>query len=181
MLDEKRPETQVGIIQPFPLCFHALVCSWWPLLSDSVSFPAAPSECEETLHMIISSLSSPLCKDEWVFCLWNSNGGDFCYFFFLLTCSSSRPPPMSHFKPCSKEEETCQYVWVTRVRWELDVWSEVTGNGCLCSPIGTQGITKWSIKFKCSDSLSPWAKDYRKHRCAVYWAGGFLYSLLLKK
>lgn len=100
MLDGKWPETQVGIIHPLPLCLHPLACSWWSLLPGSVSF----TECEETIHVIISSLLSPLCRDEWVFCLWNSHGGDFCFFFFFpahLLSLSFCPPCMSHFKPCS--------------------------------------------------------------------------------
>lgn len=71
-------------------------------------------------------------------CLWNSHGGHL-YYSLLLTCI--------FFLDGSNlvEEKTCQCVGVTSRRWELDVWSEVTGNGCLCSPISTQGIATWVL------------------------------------
>lgn len=85
--------------------------------------------CCYLLFVELSAL--PVTFSWWALILFSPAHLHFFFFFF------------GWLKPCRGKKPVS--VWVTSRRWELDVWSEVTGNGCLCSPISTQGIATWVL------------------------------------
>lgn len=130
---EKWPKTELGTIHKFPQCSHVLFQPW-----TSGLFSTPSSECEKTVRVIISLLLSPLCRIECFACEILMVGT-----YTILSCSPAFFFFFGWLKPCRGKKSVS--VWVTSRRWELDVWSEVTGNGCLFSPISTQGIATWVL------------------------------------
>lgn len=108
----------------------------------------------------------------WLLCLRHCHAGDFCH-FLLLTCFLS-----GSFQCCGGRKPVSMCGW--------QVWGENCMQGLrlqetvVCvAPLELRGMQNEALSSNFLTLYSLEKKDSRKHRCVVYRADGFLYSLFL--